>query len=83
MTGLVPVISIQLARLCHSYRDRRVKPGDDAFDCSRDAAAPESSSRGKNFSALRTDLRQRMPVVVAGTLTIRALSHDVRKKKKG
>jgi hypothetical protein len=29
MTGLVPFISVQLARLCHDYRDRRVKPGDD------------------------------------------------------
>jgi hypothetical protein len=29
MTGLVPVISIQMAKLCHGYRDRRVKLGDD------------------------------------------------------
>jgi hypothetical protein len=45
-------------------------------------SAPESSSRDENFSALRPDLRQRMPAVVAGSLTIRALSHDVRRKKK-
>jgi hypothetical protein len=37
MAGLVPAISIQLAKPCHGYRDRRVKPGDDAFDRSRDA----------------------------------------------
>ena len=44
-------------------------------------SAPESSSRGKNFSALRTDLRQRMPAVDTGILTICASSHVVRKKK--
>ena len=37
MTGLVPVISIHLAKPCHGYRDRRVKPGDDAFHRSRGA----------------------------------------------
>jgi hypothetical protein len=26
VAGLVPAISIQLARHCHGYRDRRVKP---------------------------------------------------------
>jgi hypothetical protein len=45
-------------------------------------SAPESSSRDENFSALRPDLRQRMPAVVAGSLTISASSHDVRRKKK-
>ena len=45
--------------------------------------APEASSRDENFSALRPDLRQRMPAVGAGSLTISALSHDVRKKEKG
>ena len=29
MTGLVPVISIEVAKSCHDHRDRRVKPGDD------------------------------------------------------
>jgi len=29
MTGLVPVISIEVAEPCHDHRDRRVKPGDD------------------------------------------------------
>jgi hypothetical protein len=43
--------------------------------------APESSSRDENFSALRTDLRQRTPAVAAGILTICALGHVVRKKK--
>jgi hypothetical protein len=37
MTGLVPVISIQLAKPCHGHRDRRAKPGDDELDRSRDA----------------------------------------------
>ena len=42
MAGLVPAISIQLARLCHGYRDRRVKPGDDGVvGRSRDASASE------------------------------------------
>jgi hypothetical protein len=45
-------------------------------------SAPESSSRDENLSALRTDLRQRMPAVGAGSLTIFASSHDGRKKKK-
>jgi hypothetical protein len=46
-------------------------------------AHPSCCSSGTNFSALRTDLRQRTPAVVAGSLTICASSHDVRKKKKG
>src|SRR5262249_30637549 len=29
MAGLVPAISLMIARLCHGQRDRRVKPGDD------------------------------------------------------
>jgi hypothetical protein len=33
--------------------------------------------------ALRTDLRQRMPAVDAGTLTIRASSHECKKRRKG
>jgi hypothetical protein len=37
MTGLVPVISIHLAKLCHGHRDRRVKPSDDMVHHSRDA----------------------------------------------
>jgi hypothetical protein len=45
-------------------------------------SAPESLSRDENFSAHRTDLRQRMPTVVAGSLTICASSHDGRKKNK-
>jgi hypothetical protein len=45
-------------------------------------SAPESSSRDENFFALRTDLRQRIPAVVAGILTIRVSSHVVRKKEK-
>jgi hypothetical protein len=32
--------------------------------------------------ALRTDLRQRMPAVVAGTLTIRASSHEMYERRK-
>ena len=44
-------------------------------------SAPESSSRDENFSALRPDLRQRMPAVVAGSLTICASSHDQEEKK--
>jgi hypothetical protein len=44
--------------------------------------APELSSRDRNFSALYTDLRQRMPAVVAGSLTIRALSHECKKGRK-
>ncbi len=45
-------------------------------------SAPESSSRDKNFSALRTDLRQRMPAVDTGILTIRASSHECKNGKK-
>jgi hypothetical protein len=37
MTGLVPVISIHLAKPCHDHRDRRVKSGDDKNSRSRDA----------------------------------------------
>jgi hypothetical protein len=29
MAGLDPAIPLTNARLCHIYRDRRVKPGDD------------------------------------------------------
>jgi hypothetical protein len=29
MAGLDPAIPLKKARLCHSNRDRRVKPGDD------------------------------------------------------
>ena len=36
----------------------------------------------KELPALRTDLRQRMPAVVAGSLTIRALSHECKKEEK-
>jgi hypothetical protein len=34
MIGLVPVISISLAKPCHGDRDRRVKPGDDIYGSS-------------------------------------------------
>ncbi len=37
---------------------------------------------GTNFSALRTDLRQRIPAVDAGRLTICALSHDYKNGRK-
>jgi hypothetical protein len=37
MAGLDPAISIELAKPCHGYRDRRVKPGDDMLLRSRDA----------------------------------------------
>src|SRR3984957_4432796 len=51
--------------------DCRGKPGNDESRASNLVLAmrfaPESSSRGKNFSALRTDLRQRMPAVDTGT----------------
>jgi hypothetical protein len=45
-------------------------------------SAPEASSRSKNFFTLRTDLRQRMPAVVAGILTIFASSHVSRTEEK-
>ena len=45
-------------------------------------SAPESSSRGKNFFALRTDLRQRTPAVDTGILTICALSHECKNGRK-
>ena len=45
-------------------------------------SAPELLSRDENFSALCTDLRQRMPAVGAGSLTICASSHDVRRRKR-
>ena len=45
--------------------------------------APESSSRDRSFSALRADLRQRMPAVDAGILTICASSHECKKRKQG
>jgi hypothetical protein len=66
--------------------DCRVKPGNDALRASNLVlamrSAPESSSRGKNFFALRTDLRQRMPAVDAGSLTIRASSIPKNERKK-
>jgi hypothetical protein len=31
MAGLDPAIPLIKARLCHIYRDRRVKPGDDGL----------------------------------------------------
>jgi hypothetical protein len=37
MTGLVPVISIEVAKPCHEYRGRRIKSGDDKSHRSRDA----------------------------------------------
>jgi hypothetical protein len=48
-------------------------------------SAPESSSRGKNFSALRPDLRQRMPAVVAGISrsVLQATMYEERKKGSG
>src|SRR5271169_4461111 len=50
-------------------------------------SAPESSSRASTKAttvfALRTDLRQRMPAVDAGNLTICALSHECKKRKQG
>jgi hypothetical protein len=75
MTGLVPVISIQLARPCHNYRDCRVKPGnDDVRERSRDAVRTRvivtRIKESYEAFALRTDLRQRMPAVVTGILTI-------------
>jgi ABC-type thiamine transport system ATPase subunit len=46
-------------------------------------SAPESSSRDENFSALRPDLRQRMPAVVAGISrsVLRATMYEERKKE--
>ena len=46
-------------------------------------SAPESSSHGKNSSALRTDLRQRMPAVVTGISrsALRATFHERKKSK--
>src|SRR5580658_6724861 len=44
--------------------------------------APESSSRGKIFFALRTDLRQRISAVDTGILTIRASSIPKNERKK-
>src|ERR1700728_467463 len=88
MTGLVPVISIQLALPCHGYRDCRVKPGNDGVrKPSRDAVHTRvivtcTKETTKAF-ALRTDLRQRMPAVAAATLTIRALSHECKNRKQG
>jgi hypothetical protein len=40
-------------------------------------SAPESSSRDENFFALRIDLRQSIPAVVTGILTICASSHEM------
>jgi hypothetical protein len=61
--------------------DCRVKPGNDESRASNPVlamrSAPESSLRGKNFSALRTDLRQRTPAVDTGILTICASSHEM------
>src|ERR1700722_10544540 len=45
-------------------------------------SAPESSSRDENFSALRTDLRQRTPAVDTGGLTICASSHECKNGRK-
>ena len=53
------------------------RPGMTSFIVLAMRPAPESSSRGKNFFAFRTDLRQRMPAVDAGILTICALSHEM------
>jgi hypothetical protein len=57
----------------------------DAFPVLAMRSAPESSSRGKNFFALRTDLRQRMPAVDAGTSRseLRATMYERRKKESG
>jgi hypothetical protein len=46
-------------------------------------SAPEASSRDENFSALRPDLRQRMPAVVAGISRslLRATMYEERKKE--
>ena len=46
-------------------------------------SAPESSSHGKNSSALRTDRRQRMPAVVTGISrsALRATFHERKKSK--
>ena len=58
----------------------------DELHRSRDAVASELSSRASNKaakpSAFRTDLRQRLPAVVTGSLTICASSHDVSVRKK-
>ena len=45
-------------------------------------SAPESSSRDENFSALRTDLRQRTPAVDTGILTICASSDECKNGRK-
>ena len=45
-------------------------------------SAPKSSSRDENFFALRTDLRQRMPAVDTGILTICASSHECKNGRK-
>ena len=42
-----------------------------------------SNEKPRNASARRTDLRQSMPAVVTGILTINALSHDVSVRRKG
>src|SRR6202034_2165035 len=79
----VPVISIKLAKRCHKYRDCPVKPGnDDREKHSRDAIRTRVIVTRQEFLALRTDLRQRMPPVVAGSLTICALSHECKKRRK-
>jgi hypothetical protein len=62
--------------------DCRVKPGnDDVGERSRDATCTRvivtASNKATKPFALRTDLRQRMPAVDAGSLTIRALSHEM------
>jgi hypothetical protein len=49
---------------------------------SRDASASESFFKLHKPFARRTDLRERMPAVVAGNLTIHALSHERRKGKR-
>ena len=45
-------------------------------------SAPESSSRGKNFFALRTDLRQRTPAVDTGISRSALRATNVRKESK-
>jgi hypothetical protein len=63
--------------------DCRVKPGnDDVRKRSRDAVRTRVVVQAAKVFALRTDLRQRMPAVDAGILTICALSHKCKNGRK-
>jgi hypothetical protein len=77
MAGLVPAISIIWQSRATIIEIAGSSPAITSLLVLAMRSAPESSSRDENFFALRTDLRQRMPAVDTGSLTICASSHEM------